>query len=127
MSAGGIPHAVRGFVGAHIESVGQLEVLLLLHSRRDEDWTAGAVQRELRVAPEAAASRLADLRTRGLVKEEPAGTYRYAPTSELAPVVDALAEAYAARKVSVIKLIYSKPSEQVTTFADAFRFRRKDS
>jgi hypothetical protein len=40
--------------------------------------------------------------------------------------VTRLAETYATRRVSVIQLIVANPMDSVTTFADAFRLRKKD-
>jgi hypothetical protein len=39
--------------------------------------------------------------------------------------VDGLAESYAKYRVAVIALIFSKPSERVRTFSEAFRLRRR--
>jgi len=116
---------VRRFVAVHIHSAEQLEVLLLLRARVDETWTAATVARELRIQPDSAANRLEDLHARDLLAREEGGTYRYAPQGGARAAVDELADCYSRRKVSVISLIYSKPSDQVMTFADAFKFRRK--
>ena len=52
--------------------------------------------------------------------------YRYAPANEeLNGIVDALAESYANYRVAVIGLIFARPSERITSFADAFRIRRR--
>jgi hypothetical protein len=73
----GVPAPVRRFIAGHIESVGQLEVLLLLRAAADKQWTT-----------------------------------------------DELAESYAKYRVAVIGLIFSKPSEHVRDFPEAFRLRR---
>jgi hypothetical protein len=127
MTGRGIPDHVRRFVAANIDSVGTLEVLLLLRDQRERDWTAGDVARELRSGTDPAADRLAYLRGRGLLSdaasEKP--SFRYAPSRpDIARAVDDLASCYATRRVRVISLIYSKPSDQVLTFGDAFRIRR---
>lgn len=41
----GVPAEVRRFIAAEIESVGQLEVLLLLRGAADKNWTADEVAR----------------------------------------------------------------------------------
>jgi hypothetical protein len=121
----GVPAPVRRFIASHIVSVAQLEVLLLLRAAADKDWTAGEVARALVTQPEAATGWLEDLTARGLASEND-GSYRYAPSSrELDRTVDALAESYASYRVAVISLIFSRPSERITLFADAFRIRRK--
>ncbi len=126
--AGEIPGDVLRFINANIESVGQLELLLLIRDGRDRDWSAVEASRALASSPESTALRLADLDDHGLVarREGPDGArYRYRPSS---PAVDAtigaLADAYARRRTTVIKLIFSQPNERVTSFADAFRLRR---
>jgi hypothetical protein len=43
----GVPAEVRRFIAAEIESVGQLEVLLLLRGAPDKTWTADEVERAL--------------------------------------------------------------------------------
>lgn len=125
MGETGVPAPVRRFIASHIVSVAQLEVLLLLRAAADKEWTANEVARALVTQPEAAAGWLEDLTERGLAREE-AGSYRYAPaTRELDQTVDALAESYATYRVAVISLIFSRPSERIALFADAFRIRRK--
>jgi hypothetical protein len=59
--------------------------------------------------------------------------YRYAPADDAARrAVDALAEMYQTKPVTLIRAIYSrpatptKPATAVQSFADAFRLRRED-
>jgi hypothetical protein len=121
----GVPAPVRGFISSHIVSVSQLEVLLLLRAAADKRWTAPEVARALVMQPEAAVGWLEDLAQRGLASESEQG-YRYAPANpELDEVVDALAASYANYRVAVIGLIFARLSERITSFADAFRIRKK--
>ena len=54
--------------------------------------------------------------------------YRYAPaTEEQRGAVDKLAAAYQTDRVAVTKLIFAKPADPATTFANAFRLRGKDT
>lgn len=109
-----------------IESVGQLEVLLLL-SRASGPLTADAVARELRIDPAGAEQQLQQLVRRGLVAGSQSG-FVYAPaTPELAAAMADLARLYADRRVTVISLIYSKPPDALRSFADAFRIRKDPS
>jgi predicted ArsR family transcriptional regulator len=127
MPGRGIPDHVRRFVAANIDSVGTLEVLLLLRDRHDRDWTADQVARELRSARDAAADRLDYLEAHGLLTSSDDGNpaFRYGPSRPvLSRAVDDLASCYATRRVRVISLIYSKPSDQVLSFGDAFRLRK---
>jgi hypothetical protein len=122
------PEEVRRFILETINSVEQLEVLLLLRREADRDWTAAAVGQAISTSTAAAAMRLSDLAGRGFLTATQAGgdtTYRYAAAApERERLVDLLATTYAERRVAVISLIYSKPNDQVRAFADAFRLRK---
>jgi hypothetical protein len=126
MSDKGLSEDVKKFITEHINSLEQLEILLLLHRHQEKEWTAQEVSQELRLSPASAAMRLADLQTRGLlvVRESPDLFYQYQPQkSDFAPTVDSLAELYPDYRFTVINLIFSKPLDKIQTFADAFKFR----
>jgi predicted ArsR family transcriptional regulator len=123
--AGGIPDEVRRLIAEHIYSVEQLEVLLLLHRERRE-WTADEVSAELVTQRDSVSDRLDDLARRGFLaaSAESPPHYRYEPGDRARErAVAGLADAYARRRVSVIALIFSKPSETIRSFSDAFRLR----
>lgn len=133
MAPNGLPEAVQRLIGEHIDSVEQLEVLLLLRRQKDRPWCADTVARELRIAAASASERLVDLAHRGMLapsepdESSPEGQecFRYSPANpRLDEAVSALAAAYSERRVSVINLIFSKPTDRIRTFADAFRVRR---
>jgi hypothetical protein len=120
----GVPTVVRRFIAAEIESVEQLEVLLLLRAAADKEWTANEVARALVTQVESARGWLERMVGAGLLSARDE-SYRYAPpTKEVDETIDGLAESYANYRVTVIGLIFSKPSERVTLFSDAFRIRR---
>lgn len=128
MAQTGVPAEVRRFIAAEIESVGQLEVLLLLRGAPDKSWTADEVERALVMQAGSATSWLEQMAGGDFVARQAAGSYRYAPASaEVEQTIDRLAGSYAKYRVAVIGLIFSKPSEGVTRFPDAFRIRRKDN
>ncbi|HEV7300673.1 MAG TPA: hypothetical protein VGN72_15010 [Tepidisphaeraceae bacterium] len=125
----GLSSQVRGLIIDRISSVVQLEVLLLLHAHADRLWTAADVATNLRIDPTWAEAQLAELTDHGLAaphNDGPVTAYQYRPaTDELGRTVDELSKAYADMRVSVISLIYSKPSDTLKTFADAFRIRKE--
>jgi hypothetical protein len=124
---GPISDEVERFIFDHVDSVAQLEILLFLRASAAEDVTPEVVGRELRIDSAWAAAELAQLATRGFVaqSENAIMHYRFAPrTPALARGVALLVEAYNQRRVSVVSLIFSKPSRNIRTFADAFRLRK---
>jgi DNA-binding Lrp family transcriptional regulator len=123
------PEEVRQFIAHHIDSVEQLEILLLLHRQPRRTWNSEALARELRIAPESARERLEDMVHDGLLLRQGVSPeeYRYGPESmKLDDAVRGLAAEYARRRVTVISLIYSKPIDRIRIFADAFRIRQDD-
>jgi hypothetical protein len=128
----GLGDEVRALLLASIESIAELETLLLLHRDETAVWNAARVAAELRVEPRSAESQLTALAERGLLRPVTDGTergWRYGPaTPALARAVDALAAAYDERRVSVVEFVYSKPAvDKLRVFADAFRLREDDS
>lgn len=131
MASGEISEELKRFIHAQINSVEQLEVLLLLKAKPHKDWSAAEVSDALFIQPASAAVRLAALHSGGLLSSpnvaHPAAVYRYDPHS---PVLDRMVGnlelAYKERKHSVITLIFSKPSENIRVFSDAFKIRRED-
>lgn len=124
-----IPEEVRRFLANHVNSVEQLEVLLLLRRTADRDWTAAQVADELRIDRASARRRLYDLHRAGLVGLYTSGTegrFRYDPSDAHAEAVDRLADIYVTHRVAVITFIISKPLDEIRSFADAFRIRGKE-
>lgn len=120
---------VRRFIDAHISSVEQLEALILLKEDTSKEWSPQEVAKALYTSEESAAARLADLHKHGLVSEVRSDSkrYRLEPRSEqLAGGLETTLDAYAKRKVAVINQIFAGPSDDVQSFADAFRFRKDE-
>ncbi len=127
MASGGIPDDVRRLIVQHIHSVEQLEVLLLFAKQPERELSAEDVGRQLVTSTDSIAARIADLERRGFVRAVGGGRFRYDDSDpRRSGAVSSLGAAYARRRVSVIGLIFSKPSENIVTFADAFRLRKDD-
>jgi len=123
--SGPITDEVRAFIHAHIHSVEQLEVLLLLRRERSRLFTGDEVARELRVHPASAGRWLEDLAARRLAMRD-RDRFQFSPEGPaLDRDVNALAAAYADARVAVIQLIFSKPTDAVRSFADAFKLKGK--
>ncbi len=125
--SGALPADLQAFLAEYIDSVVQLEALLLLRGTATE-WTATALGRELRIETQPAIDQLTELCHRGLVEclDSPP-RFRYAPRDQQqVAVIERLAQAYEDRRVSVISFIYSTPRPTVRVFAEAFRFRKDE-
>lgn len=118
-----IPDELRDFILKHIDSITQLEALILLRARPDADWDAKRTAARLYASEQEIADVLARLCADGLLVCE-GELYRYhCATDELATMVDRLAEAYAHHLIPVTNMIHAKP-RRIRAFADAFKFRK---
>ena len=127
MADDALPPHVRRLILDDIESVGQLELLLLLHKDPSKEWRAGPAARELHTDPGWALSQLELLASREILQTTggPDPGFRFRPsTPELENAVNGLARAYAERRVSIVNMIGSKPDSRIQIFADAFRIRK---
>jgi hypothetical protein len=123
----GLSSRLKRFIADHIDSVMQLELLLLLRERLAQAWSAEGLAQECRVEPIWVEGHLRAMVAAGLATafDTMPATYRYAPKSpEMMDTVDELARAYADRRVTVIGLIFAKPTDKIRSFADAFRLRK---
>ena len=119
-----LPDDVRRLIESHIDSVEQLEILLLLARTPGRGWSAGEVASELRITGSSAETRLADLRRRALVAEVSSGAFAFdGRSSGTEATVRRLADAYKERRVAVITYIFSKPRDSIQAFADAFKVK----
>lgn len=123
MATGDLPEQVRSFIRRHVESVLDLDILLAVRTA-DGPRAAADLARELHLNETASAAALEKFAGAGLLERND-GCYLYKPRDgQLAVDADALADAYARRRVTVIRFIYKRPSEGVSAFADAFRLRK---
>jgi hypothetical protein len=122
------PIDVRQFIDQNIESLAQLEALLLLRKDPQRSWDVAEMAQALYVPVEMAQALLAEFARRQLVKTMPPSDAHYTYNiidAKLDDLIGRVATEYQERRVGVISLIYSKPLNKVQTFADAFRLRKE--
>ncbi|HZS03243.1 MAG TPA: hypothetical protein VFD58_00075 [Blastocatellia bacterium] len=124
-----IPEDVRQFILRNIDSVAQLEALLLLRGSPQSGWCARTAAEQLYIGEQEAAPLLGRLCEQGFVTAssgEPA-RYQYQPDpAELAGMVDRVAEVYAKHLAPVTNLIHARPRSRIQEFADAFKLRKDE-
>jgi hypothetical protein len=123
-----IPPDLRQFILQYVESIAQLEGLLLLRSTPGMDWTATIAAQRLYINEEEATRLLARLAGTGLLTEsrDDPPAYRYLPSSaELDHMAGRLAEVYSQYLLPVTHLIHSRPKTRIQEFADAFLVRKE--
>jgi hypothetical protein len=118
-----LPEVVRAFILKYVDSVAELEALLLAHSTVAQAWDVEQLARRLYIREREAEGVLHALHRRGLLAREDEG-YRYGPVLDtLRADVDALAAAYPRFLIPISNLVHSKPAASLREFADAFKLR----
>lgn len=124
-----VPYEVRQLISKHLESMEQVEVLLLLARNAPRAWTVSDVASELRWPPRGAQQCLEDLVRGQLIRRAGSGagggTYEYAPTTTDRESITTLMRLYDTRPLLLGRLIYDRPPTVARSFADAFRIRHK--
>jgi hypothetical protein len=119
-----VPDDVRSFIRAHINSVAQLEALLLLRREHDRAWDASSAAKRLYVSDGVARDILAQLHSSSLLTFEK-GLYRYQPaTAELSAMAERLAETYSRALIPVTNIVHGNPLRP-REFDGAFEFRKE--
>lgn len=127
MTVNPIPDDLREFILSTIDSVAEMEALLLLRSDTEQDLGVQFFSRRLYINDMEAAAVLQGLCEKGLAAMVPGDPVRYcfgAQSPELRLLMDRLLEAYARHMVAVTNIIHSKPHPSIRAFAMAFKFRK---
>jgi hypothetical protein len=118
----GIPAGLRDFIIESIDSVGQLEALLLLRGDPAQAWDVAQLARRLYVKEAEAAAIFGHLVAQGFVIAQGA-SYRYDPENKRTLLIEQLAEAYSRQLIPITNIIHAKP-RGIRAFADAFKIKR---
>lgn len=124
-----IPNDIERFILQHIDSVAELEGLLMFRAHPQQEWSTKAMARELYVDEAQAMALLAHLLEQGFLiainKDKTLMHYQYRPQSrELANMVNRIADLYRQYLVPVTAIIHSKSKTKIREFANAFRIRK---
>jgi hypothetical protein len=121
-----LPRVVRTLIRRHVRSVGELELLMLLHAERDRSWQVDEICETLGCPRSWALAQLEAMAGAGLLEPED-GEWRFAPASpELEQATEALQEAYRLHSREVVRFVFATPGRDLKAFSDAFRVRRED-
>jgi hypothetical protein len=122
-----IPPEVLDFVAVSVDSLGGLEVLLLLFGHRPRRWRVIDVAAELRTSEFAAERYLRRLTARGVAQYD-ASTTTFGLSSTLSEstlrIIATLAMLYQTRLSALVDLMYPEQGGGISDFVDAFQIKR---
>lgn len=119
--------AVDEFIAEQVDTVPQLEGLLILWNSRPKEWPPAEMARALYVSPDAAQRILQDLARRGLIAvvQQPERYFYQQQSEEKESIIRALDSIYRREIIRISTMIHSKASAAVREFARAFRFTKE--
>lgn len=123
MSEQDVPDRIRSFVFHHIDSVEQLEILLVLSSDKSKSWSVQELTDRFRSNPNSIRQRLQVLKRDNLVREIAGAVslFEFSPADEsIEDLIRELGEVYRLKPHRVLELIFSS-MKKARFFADAFR------
>jgi|SRR6185369_7468070 len=121
-----IPIHVRRFLEENIDTVPQLETLLMMNEKPDRNWSIADVASRNYITEQRATDTLqALLRRRLVVAENSPPLFRFNAASEdILALVAELAICYQRMLSAITEFIHAKPSASITEFARAFDFKK---
>jgi biotin operon repressor len=117
-----IPDDLRDFILKHIDSIAQLEALLLLRND-DATWDVPRLSHRLYASEQQVAEAVNHLQADGFLTSRDSGYLYECRVPEQEEMVSRLADLYARHLIPVTNLIHSKP-RRIREFAQAFRLRK---
>src|ERR1044072_8927904 len=106
MTDEGVPPEIRDFLNGCVDSVAELEALLLLRESPEQDWAVTTLARRLYVGDTEAAKILEHLVQCELAKKTGASFRYHARDAERQALVDGLAKSHAKYLVQLTRLIH---------------------
>ncbi len=118
-----IPPEMRDFIQRHIDSIAQLEALLLLLNRPGDSWTPDSVTEHLYIDRDQATQVLEQLCAGGLAGRAGDTYWFNSDPPGQREIVQRLAVVYAKHLIPVTNLVHAKPAG-ARAFAAAFKLRK---
>jgi DNA-binding IclR family transcriptional regulator len=126
MPEGELSPDLQRFIARHIESVEKLELLLLFYRERTRAWQPAEIFQQIQSSPASINQKIDALIAEGFVAREKSGL-RFQPRSAaLEAQVAALEDVYRRSRIKVIESIFSKTTEELRAFSDAFKLRKEN-
>ena len=127
MQKADIPATVLQFVLKRIDTVAELETLLIMSSEDTRVWSVDDIANRIYIATPSAAAVLHALEQKRLVAASEDGKhFRFSPVGEERQIVAETAIAYRTHLIPITTLIHRKTSGPVQEFARAFSLKKDE-
>jgi hypothetical protein len=103
-----LTRAAERLLAEHVDSVGALDLLLLLHGGRDRSWSADELCQSVRCPESWIEGQLVQLIALELLAEVEYGRYEYRRGRRFGPAVDEIAHACRRDRAAVTRRIFAR-------------------
>jgi hypothetical protein len=118
-----VPPEVREFIIRHIDTVSQLEALLILRANPDESWDVSRIANRVYASDREVGEVLERFTTDGFLQRD-GDLYRYdCKDPAINTTIGELARYYTSHLIPVTNMIHAKP-RSMRSFSDAFKLRK---
>jgi predicted transcriptional regulator len=121
-----IPENIKQFIIQYIDSIAQLETLLLLRNEPEIAWDIQTISTRLYLSKPETEVLVTTLYNRGFItkSDNKKSLYAYQPNSdEIKNKIDQILSLYTKHMMPITNIIHSKQNNRIQQFADAFRIR----
>ena len=126
MTNNGISSELQKFIGHHIHSMEQIEILCLLAKSPSKSWSEEEVFKYIQSSRDSVAANLRSFCANHILTFESQTGYRFSPEpGDRTRLAWELVKLYRERRVTVIEVIYKKRTDPIRDFAEAFRIRKE--
>jgi hypothetical protein len=128
VASNNLPPHLLDFISRHVQSVEQLEILLLVSRPPITPWSPGTVYEKILSSPRSVERWLEELTRTGLLERvsDPEGSYRRSQDDQVGAQISTLGEFYRTVPVRVIEAIYKREASAAQSFADAFKIKKTE-
>jgi hypothetical protein len=127
MAQAEIPAAVLQFIEKRIDTVPELETLLIMSAEAGRAWTVEDIMARTYVSPAFAKAVLQALQRRRLVTSDEGGRWHFSPASdEERQVIGQTSIAYRVHLIPIATFIHKKAAPPVKEFARAFNLKKDE-
>ncbi len=123
-----IPNDVKHYILGNIDSIAQLEGLLMLRANPQKGWSVEEIAHGLYIDESQVTLLLSCLLEQGFLITTGNGSslrYQYQPkSSELRDIMNRLADLYTQYLVPITNLVHSKSRNRIQEFSNAFKIRK---
>jgi hypothetical protein len=124
MNSGDLDQEVSGFILNHVDSVEQLEILIMLRESAPRIWTIEEICHSLHSTKSSVELRVKGLCAKGFLECSATAAGYKKQSNESERIIQNVIDTYKHKKTRTIELIFSKPHPNLIGFANAFKLRK---